>query len=51
MGILANAQMSKETILKRITNPKLQDLGDERLREVAEQQGVRLRHHDEKRYN
>ena len=43
MGILANAQMSKETILKKITNPKLQDLGDERLREVAEQQGVRLR--------
>ena len=29
MGILANAQMSKETILKKITNPKLQDLGDE----------------------
>ena len=43
MGILANAQMSKETILKKLTNPKLQDLGDERLREVAEQQGVRLR--------
>ena len=43
MGILANAQMSKETILKKITKPKLQDLGDERLREVAEQQGVRLR--------
>ena len=43
MGILANAQMSKETILKKITNPKLQDLGDERLREVEEQQGVRLR--------
>ena len=43
MGILANAQMSKETILKKITSPKLQDLGDERLREVAEQQGVRLR--------
>ena len=38
MGILANAQMSKETILK-----KLQDLGDERLREVAAQRGVRLR--------
>ena len=43
MGILANAQMSKETIFKKITSPKLQDLGDERLREVAEQRGVRLR--------
>ena len=43
MGILANAQMSKETILKKITNPKLQDLGDARLREAVEQQGVRLR--------
>ena len=43
MGILANTQMSKETILKKITSPKLQDLGDERLREVAKQRGVRLR--------
>ena len=31
-GILANAQMSKETILKKITNPTLHDLGDKRLR-------------------
>ena len=43
IGILANAQMSEETILKKLTNPKLQDFGDERLREVAEQRGVRLR--------
>ena len=42
-GILANAQMSKETILTKITSPKLQDLGEERLREFAEQRGVRLR--------
>ena len=42
-GILANAQMSKETILKKITNPSLRDLGDKRLREIAKQRGVRLR--------
>ena len=42
-GILANAQMSKETILKKITSPKLQDLGDKRLREIAKQRGVRLK--------
>ena len=35
--------MSKETILKKLTNPSLQDLGEERLREVARQRGVRLR--------
>ena len=35
--------MSKETILKKLTNPSLHDLGDERLREVAKQRGVRLR--------
>ena len=42
-GILANAQMSKETILKKITNPSLRDLGDKRLREIAKQRGVRLK--------
>ena len=42
-GILANAQMSKETILKKITSPKLQDLGGERLREFAKQRGIRLK--------
>ena len=42
-GILANAQMSKETILKKLTNPRLQDLGDKRLREIAKQRGVRLK--------
>ena len=35
--------MSKETILIKLTNPSLQDLGEERLREVAKQRGVRLR--------
>ena len=43
IGLKANAQMSKETILKKLTNPSLQDLGEERLREVAKQRGVRLR--------
>ena len=43
IGLKANPQMSKETILKKLTNPSLQDLGEERLREVAKQRGVRLR--------
>ena len=43
IGLKANAQKSKETILKKLTNPSLQDLGEERLREVAKQRGVRLR--------
>ena len=42
-GILANVTMSKETILKKLTNPRLQDLSDKRLREIAKQRGVRLR--------
>ena len=43
IGLKANAQMSKETILKKLTNPSLQDLGEKRLREVARQRGIRLR--------
>ena len=43
IGLKANAQMSKQTILKKLTNPSLQDLGEKRLREVAKQRGVRLR--------
>ena len=42
IGLKANAQMSKETILKKLTNPSLQDLGEKRLREVARQRGVWL---------
>ena len=42
-GLKANAQMSKEEILKKLTEPALQDLGEKRLREVAKQRGVRLR--------
>ena len=43
IGLKANTQMSKEAILKKLTTPSLQDLGEERLREVAKQRGVRLR--------
>ena len=35
--------MSKNTIIQKIQNPKLQDLSDKRLREIAKQRGVRLR--------
>ena len=42
IGLKANAEMSKETILKKLTTPSLRDLGEERLREVAKQRGVRL---------
>ena len=43
IGLKANAQMSKEAILKKLTSPTLQDLGEERLREEARQRGVKLR--------
>ena len=43
VGILVNATMSKGTILEKLKNPKLQDLSDKRLREIAKQRGVRLR--------
>ena len=43
IGLKANAQMSKGAILKKLTNPSLQDLGEKRLREVAKQRGVPLR--------
>ena len=42
-GILANVTMSKETILKKLSNPRHQDLSGKRLREIAKQRGVRLR--------
>ena len=43
IGLLANSQMSKETIIKKLTSPTLWDLGEKRLREEARQRGVRLR--------
>ena len=36
-GLLVNATMSKETILKKLTNPTLRDFNEEKLREVASQ--------------
>ena len=41
--ILANASMSKEVILQKITNPKLTDLNEKRLRRLAEKGGIPLR--------
>ena len=42
-GILVNATMSKETILKKLTKPELTDLNDKRLRKIAAEKGVSLR--------
>ena len=42
-GLKVNASMSKEVILKKITNPKLTDLNNKRLRELADKKGVPLR--------
>ena len=41
--ILANASMSKEVILQKITNPELTDLNEKRLRRLAEKGGIPLR--------
>ena len=42
-GLNANASMSKNVILQKITNPKLTDLNEKRLRKLAEQGGIPLR--------
>ena len=42
-GILANASMSKNVILQKITNPKLTDLNKSRLRKLAENGGIPLK--------
>ena len=42
-GFLANASMSKNVILQKITNPKLTDLNKKRLRKLAEKGGIQLR--------
>ena len=42
-GLNANASMSKNVILQKITNPKLTDLNEKRLRELAEKKGISLR--------
>ena len=40
-GLNANASMSKNVILQKITNPKLTDLNEKRLRELAEKKAFR----------
>ena len=42
-GLNANASMSKNVILQKITNPKLTDLKEKRLRKLAEKGGIRLK--------
>ena len=42
-NILANSSMSKEVILQKITNPKLTDFNEKRLRKLAEKGGIPLR--------
>ena len=42
-GLNANASMSKQVILQKITNPKLIDLNETRLRKIAEKKGIPLR--------
>ena len=42
-GLNANASMSKNVILQKITNPKLTDLNEKRLRKLAEKEGIRLK--------
>ena len=39
--LLANAAMSKNVILQKITNPKLKDLNESRLRKLAEKKVFR----------
>ena len=40
-GLKVNASMSKNVILQKITNPKLTDLNEKRLRELAEKKVLR----------
>ena len=42
-GLKVNASMSKEDILKKISNPELKDLNNKRLRDLAYKKGVPLR--------
>ena len=42
-GLSANASMSKNVILQKITNPKLTDLNGKRLRKLAEKKGITLK--------
>ena len=40
-GLNANASMSKNVILQKLTNPKLTDLNEKRLRKLAEKKVLR----------
>ena len=42
-GLKVNDSMSKKVILQKITNPKLTDLKNKRLRELADEKGIPLR--------
>ena len=42
-GILANATMTKKTLLQKLRNPKLTDLNEKRLRKIADDKGISLR--------
>ena len=42
-GLKVNASMSKENIIKKITNPELKDLNNLRLRKLAAKKGVKLK--------
>ena len=42
-GLNANASMSKDVILQKITNPKLTDLNEKRLRKLAKEKGITLK--------
>ena len=42
-GLKVNVSMSKEDILKKLSSPKLTDLNNKRLRELADKKGVPLR--------
>ena len=42
-NLKVNASMSKQVILQKITNPKLTDLNEKRLRKLAEKGGIPLR--------
>ena len=42
-GLKVNASMSKEDIIKKISSPKLTDLKNKRLRELADKKGVPLK--------
>ena len=42
-GLKVNASMSKEDILNKISSPKLTDLNNKRLRELADKKGVPLK--------